>query len=108
MKAKLDKNTCKNFLDLGNAVLSTLRSMREALLATTLNSSSLSEKIKETEANEKRADEIYRNLDLDLLRSNLHIAQLLLCREVAGMIEDISDRAERVTDILRALTVAAF
>ena len=108
MKAKLDKNTCKNFLDLGNAVLSTLRSMREALLATTLNSSSLSEKIKETEANEKRADEIYRNLDLDLLRSNLHIAQLLLCREIAGMIEDISDHAERVTDILRALTVAAF
>ena len=106
MKTKLGKDVRKNFMELGNAVLSTLLSVREALLATTLNSSSLMEKIKETEANEKRADEIYRTLDLDILKSNLQIGQLLLCREVAEMIEDISDHAERVADILRALAVA--
>jgi len=106
MKTKLGKDVRRNFTELGNAVLSTLLSVREALLATTLNSSSLMEKIKETEANEKRADEIYRALDLDILKSNLQIGQLLLCREVAEMIEDISDHAERVADILRALAVA--
>jgi len=106
MKTKLGKDVRRNFMELGNAVLSTLLSVREALLATTLNSSSLMEKIKETEANEKKADEIYRTLDLDILKSNLQIGQLLLCREVAEMIEDISDHAERVADILRALAVA--
>ncbi len=106
MKTKLHKDTCNLFLELGQAVLETLISMRQALLATTLNSSSLNEKIKETEINEKRTDDIYRDLDLELLKSNLHISQLLLCREVAEMVEDISDHAERVTDILRALTVA--
>jgi len=35
----------------------------------------------------------------------MQIAQLLLCREVAEMIEDISDHAERITDILRTLTI---
>lgn len=105
MKTRLGKETCKLFLSLGEAVLTTLNSMRQALLATTLNSSSLIEKIVETEANEKRADEIYRQLDLEILKSNLQIAQLLLCREVAEMIEDVSDHAERVTDILRTLTI---
>ena len=105
MKTKLNKETCKLFMELGEAVLETLVSMRQALLATTLNSSSLNEKIKETEIREKHTDEIYRKLDLELLKSKLQISQLLLCREVAEMIEDISDRAERVADVLRALTV---
>ncbi|MCC6024189.1 MAG: DUF47 family protein [Thaumarchaeota archaeon] len=105
MKTKLGKDTCKLFLTLGEAVLATLNSMRQALLATTMNSASLSEKIAETEVNEKKADEIYRQLDLEILKSNMQIAQLLLCREVAEMIEDISDHAERITDILRTLTI---
>lgn len=105
MKTKLGKDTCKLFLTLGEAVLATLNSMRQALLATTMNSASLSEKIAETEVNEKKADEIYRQLDLEILKSNMQIAQLLLCREIAEMIEDISDHAERITDILRTLTI---
>lgn len=105
MKTKLGKETCKLFMNLGEAVLATLNSMRQALLATTLNSSSLGEKIRETETNEKKADEIYRQLDLEILKSNLQIAQLLLCREVAEMIEDISDHAERVADILQTLAI---
>jgi len=106
MKTKLNKDVSKRLLELGQAVLETLTSMRQALLAITLNSSSLNEKIKETEANEKKTDDIYRELDLQLLRSNLNISQLLLCREMAEMIEDVSDHAERVADTLRALTVA--
>ncbi len=108
MKTKLGKNMSKLFMELGQSVLETLISMREALLTTTLNSSELYTKIKETEENEKRSDELYRKLDLELLRSDLKIPQLLLCREVAEMIEDVSDHAERVVDILRALSVAVF
>jgi len=108
MKTKLGKNISRLFMELGQAVLSTLTTMREALLATTLNSSTLYTKIKETEENEKKCDDLYRDLDLELLKSDLKIPQLLLCREVAEMIEDISDRAERIVDILRALSVAVF
>ncbi|MCD6341264.1 MAG: DUF47 family protein [Thaumarchaeota archaeon] len=108
MKTKIGKNIKRLFMELGESVLSTLVAMREALLATTLNSSTLYDKIKETELNEKKTDELYRTLDLELLKSDLKIAQLLLCREVAEMIEDISDNAERIADILRALSVAAF
>jgi len=108
MKTKIGKNIKRLFMELGESVLSTLVAMREALLATTLNSSTLYDKINETELNEKKTDELYRTLDLELLKSDLKIAQLLLCREVAEMIEDISDNAERIADILRALSVAAF
>lgn len=108
MKTRLGKNLSKHFMDLGRSVLGTLTAMREALLATTLNSSLVYEKIEETERNEKKSDEIYRGLDLELLNSDLKVGQLLLCREAAEMIEDIADNAERVADILRALSIAIF
>lgn len=108
MKTKLGKNLNKLFMDLGQSVLDTLTAMREALLATTLNSSIIYEKIDQTERTEKRSDEFYRSLDLELLNSDLRVGQLLLCREVAEMIEDIADNAERVADILRALSIAIF
>lgn len=105
MKTKLGKNVSKLFLDLGHSVLETLTSMREALLATTMNSSLIYEKIDKTEKDEKKSDEIYRALDLELLNSDLRVGQLLLCREIAERIEDIADNAERITDILRAISI---
>ncbi|MCS7132364.1 MAG: DUF47 family protein [Nitrososphaeria archaeon] len=108
MKTKLGKNLNKLFMDLGQSVLETLTAMREALLATTLNSSVIYEKIEATEKYEKKSDDFYRTLDLELLSSELKVGQLLLCREVAEMIEDIADNAERVADILRALSIAIF
>jgi len=105
MNTRLGKGISGLFMSLGEAVLSTLTSMREALLATTLDSSTLQAKIKETEQNEKRCDDLYRGLDVELLKSDLKIPQLLLCREVAEMVEDISDHAERIVEILRALSV---
>lgn len=105
MNTRLGKVISGLFMNLGEAVLSTLTSMREALLATTLDSSTLQAKIRETEQNEKRCDDLYRGLDVELLKSDLKIPQLLLCREVAEMVEDISDHAERIVEILRALSV---
>jgi len=108
MKAKFKKDLNKRLMELGENVLATLMKVREALLASTLDSSTFHQKIKETEEYEKRVDELYRSLDLELLKSDLKIAPLLLSREIIGMIEDIADRAERIADILRAISLLIF
>lgn len=105
MKAKMDKNLGKKIMELGEKVLTTLITLRETLLAITLDSETFMRKIRETERCEKEVDEIYRSLDLALLQSNLKIAPLLLMREIVSMLEDMADRAERVADILRALSL---
>lgn len=105
MKAKLGKGLNEKIMELGEEVLETLTRLREALLAMTLNAETFLQKVHETEQCEKRVDEIYRYLDLALLQSDLKIAPLLLSREIVGMLEDIADRAERVVDTLRALSL---
>jgi len=108
MKAKFGKSLNQKFLQLGETVLTALLRAREALLASTLDEATFHQKIKEAEEYEKKADELYRIIDLELLQSNLKIAPLLLSREVVEMIEDIADRAERIVDILRAISLAVF
>ena len=105
MKAKLGKDLNQKIVELGGKVLETLIRLREALLAMTLNAETFLQKVHETEQCEKNVDDIYRSLDLALLQSNLKIAPLLLSREIAGMLEDIADRAERAVDTLRALSL---
>ncbi len=105
MKTKIDKNLGKKIIELGEKVLTTLITLRETLLAITLDPDTFMRKIRETEKCEKEVDEIYRSLDLALLQSNLKIAPLLLMREIVSMLEDMADRAERVADILRALSL---
>jgi len=108
MKAKFGKSLTQKFLQLGEIVLTALLRAREALLASTLDEATFHQKIKEAEEYEKKADELYRVIDLELLQSNLKIAPLLLSREVVGLIEDIADRAERIVDILRAISITVF
>lgn len=105
MRAKLGKNLNKKLIELGEMVLSTLRKLREAILAITLDANTFQQKIRETEEHEKKVDEIYRSLDLAILQSDLKIAHLLLSREIVAMLEEIADRSERIVDTLRALSL---
>ncbi|RLG04836.1 MAG: hypothetical protein DRN68_09425, partial [Thaumarchaeota archaeon] len=66
MKAEFGKNLNQRFLQLGETVLTALLRAREALLASTLDEATFHQKIKETEEYEKKADELYRVIDLEL------------------------------------------
>jgi len=104
MKAK--KNVLKELHTMTESVLVAVTRLREALLAVTLSAETFSNKIKETEDAEHVVDEMYRRIDLMILESDMKIAPLLLTREVAGMLEDVADKAEEAADTLRALSLA--
>ncbi|MEM0349224.1 MAG: DUF47 family protein [Candidatus Caldarchaeum sp.] len=103
-RMKLDKEIMTQVLSLAELVLQTVTRLREAILAVTLNSETFYQKLKETEEFERKVDELYRNIDLTLLMSDMKIGQLLLVREIVSMLEDIADKAEESVETLRVLS----
>jgi len=103
-KMKVNNEILDKVMNLCEAVMQTLVKLREALLAVTLNSETFLDKIKETEMAERMVDEIYRNLDLYILQSDMKVGQLLLLREIVSMLEDVADRAEETAETLRVLS----
>jgi len=103
-RMKINKDILNSMLKLGEVVLQTVTKLREALLAVTLNSDTFMRKTKETEDSERQVDELYRNLDLVILQSDMKVGQLLLVREIVSMLEDIADRAEESAETLRVLS----
>jgi predicted phosphate transport protein (TIGR00153 family) len=103
-RMKINKDILNSMLKLGEVVLQTVTKLRESLLAVTLNSDTFMQKTKETEDSERQVDELYRNLDLVILQSDMKVGQLLLLREIVSMLEDIADRAEESAETLRVLS----
>lgn len=103
-RMKINKDILNSMSKLGEVVLQTVTKLREALLAVTLNSDTFMQKTKETEDSERQVDELYRNLDLVILQSDMKVGQLLLVREIVSMLEDIADRAEESAETLRVLS----
>lgn len=103
-KMKIDKEILAELMKLGDHVLQSVTKLREALLAVTLNSETFYQKVKETEEAERTVDELYRNIDLSLLMSDMRVGQLLLIREIVSMFEDIADKAEEAVEDLRVLS----
>lgn len=107
VKAQLraDRDILEKINELSDLVLKVVTKLREALLVVTLDVEAFNTRIKETEKAEKDVDEFYRNLSVYILQKNLKIAPMLLIREIASMLEDISDEAEGAANTLRALSL---
>ncbi|GBC68883.1 hypothetical protein HRbin01_00571 [archaeon HR01] len=103
-KLKINKEILSAMVELGDRVLATVNRLREAILAVTLNSETFTQKVKETEDAERYVDELYRNIDFQILQSEMRIPQMLLSREIVAMLEDIADKAEETVETLRVLS----
>lgn len=102
---KVTKDILKDTYRLSEEVLYAVTKCRESLMAITLSEEAFNERIKETNDAEKKVDMIFRELDFQILRSNMKIGPLLLIREIVHMLENIADDAEEAVGTLRALSV---
>ncbi len=74
----------------------------------TLNygASKVSEKSRDVEVAERVVDDLYRDLEVKVLNSNIEIPVLLLLRDVLQLMEDAADKAEDASDAARILAFA--
>jgi uncharacterized protein Yka (UPF0111/DUF47 family) len=98
-----DDNIYQRLSELSDNVFVAVEKLKEAILAITLDSSVLYSKLMEIEEQERKVDELFRKLDIMLLQSKLSVPHLLLMREITHMLEDIADKSEEITNIIKAL-----
>jgi len=103
---KVSPEIKKDLVSLGEAVLDTVIKLRETAITLSYGSYKTLEKAKEVETAEKAVDDIYRELEVKLINSNLEIPAMLLLRDVAQLLENAADKAEDASDAARILSFA--
>lgn len=103
---KVPTDVKKGLSKLADAMLQTVLKLRET--ATTLNygAEKAAEKAREVEVAERVVDDLYRDLEVKVLSSQIDIPALLLLRDVLQLMEDIADKAEDASAAARILAFA--
>jgi predicted phosphate transport protein (TIGR00153 family) len=94
----------RGLLRLSEAVLEAILRLRETMMVLGYGSSKTLVKAKDVELAERVVDEIYRELEIKLLDSNLDFPALLIMRDILQLLEDSADKAEDAADAARILS----
>jgi len=90
---------------LNDAVFDTIIKLRETIITLNYGVSKTLEKAREVETAERIVDDLYRELEVKILKSEVGIPLLILLRDVIQLLEDIADKAEDASD---AASILAF
>jgi len=96
----------KDLAKLGEAMFETVSKLRETAMTLNYGANKASEKSREVEVAERVVDDLYRDLEVKILSSNIEIPTLLLLRDVLQLMEDAADKAEDASDAARILAFA--
>ena len=96
----------KDLAKLSDAMLEAVSRLRETVMTLNYGASKASEKSREVEVAERVVDDLYRDLEVKVLDSDIDIPALLLLRDVLQLMEDAADKAEDASDAARILAFA--
>ena len=96
----------KDLAKLSDAMFETVSKLRETAMTLNYGANKASEKSREVEVAERVVDDLYRDLEVKVLNSNIEIPVLLLLRDVLQLMEDAADKAEDASDAARILAFA--
>ena len=96
----------KGMIDLASAVFETVSRLRDTFLMLNYGSPKVLEKARDVEIAERSVDNLYRRLEIDVLRSSLDVPTLFLMRDIIRFLEDTADKIEDASDAARILAFA--
>jgi len=103
---KVQPQIKKDLAKLSDAMFETVSKLRETAMTLNYGASKASEKSREVEVAERVVDDLYRDLEVKILNSNIEFPALLLLRDVLELMEDAADKAEDASDAARILAFA--
>lgn len=103
---KVPADIKKNLAELAEAMFETVSKLRETIMTLNYGPDKVLERSRDVEVAENKVDDIYRELEIKILDSDLDIPILLLLRDVLQLIEDAADKAEDASDAARILAFA--
>lgn len=96
----------KRTIDLAGAVFETFAMLRDTFLTLNYGSPKVLEKAKDVQIAERKVDDLYRKLEIDILKSGMDVPTLLLMRDIIRLLEDTADKIEDASDAARILALA--
>lgn len=103
---KVPADVKKGLAKLADAMFETVSRLRETAMTLNYGAAKASEKAREVEVAERAVDDLYRELEVKILSSQIEIPALLLLRDALKLMEDVADKAEDSADAARILAFA--
>lgn len=100
---KIPTDIKEGMVKLSDAVFETISKLRETAMTLNYGASKALEKAREVEMAERIVDDLYRELEVMVINSNMDIPPMLLLRDVIQLLEDAADKAEDASDTARIL-----
>ena len=103
---KVSEDIKNDLVKLAEAMLDTVIKLRETAITLTYGSTKTLEKAREVETSERIVDDLYRELEVKIISSDLEIPAMLLLRGIIQLLENAADKAEDASDAARILSFA--
>jgi predicted phosphate transport protein (TIGR00153 family) len=102
---KVPKEIKADLIRLSDAVFDTISKLRETVMTLNYGTAKALEKTREVDAAERVVDEIYRQLEVDIIASKMDLPPLFLLWTVVQHLEDAADKAKDASDAARILAL---
>ena len=102
---KVPKEIKDNLIKLSDAVFDTISKLRETVMTLNYGTNKALEKTREVDAAERVVDDIFRQLEVDIIASKMDLPPMLLLWTVVQHLEDAADKAKAASDAARILAL---
>ena len=102
---KVPKEIKEDLIKLSDAVFDTISKLRETVMTLNFGTTKALEKAREVEAAERIVDDIYRQLEVDIIDSKMDLPPMFLLWNVVQHLEDAADKAKDASDAARILAL---
>lgn len=105
-KIRVNDDLRNDMLSLAKNVLKAVTNLRKTIMSLMYSRAKAIDMAKSVEVAEYAVDELYRNLEMKIVNSEMDVGTKLILRDVAQLLEDIADKAEDATDSTRVLALS--
>jgi predicted phosphate transport protein (TIGR00153 family) len=102
---KVPKEIKEDLIKLSDAVFDTISKLRETVMTLDYGTAKALEKTREVEAAERVVDDIYRQLEVNIIDSKMEFPPMFLLWTVVQHLEDAADKAKAASDAARILAL---
>jgi predicted phosphate transport protein (TIGR00153 family) len=102
---KVPKEIKEDLIKLSDAVFDTISKLRETVMTLDYGTAKALEKTREVEAAERVVDDIYRQLEVNIIDSRMEFPPMFLLWTVVQHLEDAADKAKDASDAARILAL---
>ena len=102
---KVPKQIKEDLVKLSDAVFDTISKLRETVMTLNYGVSKTLEKTREVDNAERKVDDLYRQLEVDIMDSKMDLPPLFLLLNVVQHLEEATDKAKAASDAARILAL---